>query len=290
MYNITKVLENFFNDKVSFFLKGSPIPVYRTRQAVSKLGSCTPVLSPAKNKVRRTSACSSASSAGTSGSYSEESLGRKPSLAIGRCTRSLRSRSNMNQKHDVSEDGESDVDGDSLSADVSSCNESVASLRQTRSTRKTQLLSLSSSESTCVDEAGHSMRLRTRAGGHLSGRGQGRRKRRAPETDNSDEGEEESGEESGEESDSGEEYVGVCPQRGRGKRGRRGRGRGRGAKGRGRPEGRRLRKCRRVSSYSDEEEEEEGGALYGMAEHRTITSRSGRIVKPALKFSCHKFN
>ena len=286
MYKITKVLENFFDDKVSFFLKGTPIPVYRTRQAVSKLGDDDTLT---KDDGGRTSACSSVSSAGTSGGYSEESLGRQPSLTINRCTRSLRSRSNINQEQVVSDEGEgSDVDEESLSAGVSSCNESVVvSQRQTRSSHKAQLLSLSSSESMCMDEAGHSMRLRTRAAERQGGRG--RRKRGPPDSDNSDrEEEEEEEEESEEESDSGEEYVGTRLQRGRGKRGRKGRGKGRAVKGKGRLEGRQLRKRRRVSSYSDEEEEEEEEEEEGdcgMTQYRTITSRSGRVVKPATKFS-----
>lgn len=270
MHRLTAVLENFFDDKVSFFLKGSPIPVYRTRQAVSKLGA----LSPSKDRLA--SASSSVSSV-----YSEEPLGRQSSLSISRCTRSLRSRTNINQKQqDVSEDGESDVE--SLSA--SSCNE--VAQRQTRSMRKTQLPSLSSSESTCVDEAGHSMRLRTRALEHPIGRPGRWPKRAAEESGDSGEDEqeeEESGEESGEESDSGEEYVEARSQRGRGKRGKRGRGRGRVLK-RGPPrggEGRHLRKRRRVSSYS-EEEAEGGDYREPVCE---ITSRSGRVVKPATKFS-----
>ena len=138
--------------------------------------------------------------------------------------KSLRSRSNSNQEQAVFDEGEgSDVDED---AGMSSCNESVVvSQRQTGSSRKAQLLSLSSSKSTCMYEVGHSMRLHTRAVQHQ--RGQGWRKRGPPDTDNSDRKEEEKEEEeSEEESDSGEEYVGTRRQRGRGKRGRKGRGRG----------------------------------------------------------------
>lgn len=255
MHKLTAVLEGFFDDKVSFFLKGSPIPVYRTRHAVSKLGS------PSKEEASASSSASSVSSEGV--------MGRMSSLTIRRCTRNLRSRANTNQEqHDVSEDGESDAE----SASASSCNEQVQ--RQTRSMQRTQLPSLSSSESTCADEPGHSMRLRTRESEHPIGR-PGRSKRRAEELDESGDDEEESGE-----SDSGEEYVETPSQRGRGKRGRRGRGR---PPKRGPPRGgerRQLRKRRRVSSYS---EEEEGGACYGVP--RTVTSRSGRLVKPATKFS-----
>ena len=129
MYKSTKVLENFFDDKVSFL----------------------------KDTINR----------------------------------SLRSMSNISQDQAVSDEGEgSDVDEESLSAGMSSCNESVVvSQRQTRSSHKAQLLSLSSSESTCVDEADDSMRLRTRAAKHQRGRRRG-----PPDTDNFD---------SEEESDSG---------------------------------------------------------------------------------------
>ena len=122
MYKSTKVLENFFDDKVSF-LKGT-------------------------------------------------------------IDRSLRSRSNINQEQAVSDEGEgSDVDEESLSAGMSSCNESVVvSQRQTRSSHKAQLLSLSSSESTCVDEVDDSMMLHTRAAKHQRGQ--------PPDTDNSDSEEE----------------------------------------------------------------------------------------------------
>lgn len=265
MHKLTTVLENFFEDKVVFFLNGAPIPVYRTRQALSKLGP----VSPSKDKGRLVSASSSVSSV-----YSEELMTRGASVAIGRCTRNLRSRANFNQEqqHDMSEDGESDAESQVSSA--SSCNEVVQ--RQTRSMRMIQLPSLSSSESTsCVDEAGHGMRLRTRA----TERRPRQQKRRAEESESDEE--EEDG--SGEESDSGEDYVEARPQSRRGKRGRRGQGSKRGPP-RG-EERRQLRKRRRVSSYLEDGEEEEGeeeGYGYNTI---TTTSRSGRIVKRTAKFS-----
>ena len=178
MFKLTTVLQSFFEDKVSFFLKGSPLPVYRTRQAVSKLGHSPE--SPSKvDRARLASSCSSVSSIGTS-MNSEDPV---PPLAANSYTMNLRSRSNhqytLSEEEEEEEEEEEDVasDGEDGSVSgtahsVSSGNEYVTPQRLTRSMYRTQFLpSVSSSEGTpCVEEAAYSTRLRTRSSGLGSGR------------------------------------------------------------------------------------------------------------------------
>ena len=316
MFKLTNNLQTFFEAKTTLYFPN--LRPERTKQGKHSTPP-TPTVRLAREPIKRPRILSSAHSSVSSddtGSFSK-TRGYQRSL------RSRANNHVSEDNSDV--DLEDINSAKTTSLNVSSYSETLPLQRQTRSMLRNQpsvVLPSSSSRGASVDmdgdtdvvdeeeeageeeeKDGYSMRLRTRPGSDRRGK-----KRKASESDESDEEgsyeeeEEEEEMEEGEEEEadeaSDEEYKGVSERlrpRSRRQGGARRRGRGRrGSGGRGRrrrderaqptreTSTRHLRKRVKMVSYSEDEEEEDDLLLDSEA---VTTSRSGRIIKPTLKFS-----
>lgn len=291
MYKLTTDLQSFFEDRVlnvfeDCHRKNTP-PAYRTRHAISKLAAFSP--SKGSTDGSRINSTSSSSDLNT---LPEEPYGRRFGSLLGRDGDECAEEMEYSDAEDVLSNQSTSISSNSGAAPVSR--------RQTRSMRKVQLSSVSSFEKLSEEEEeekeeeeeeeGFSMTLRKRLGGA--------RKRKVAKLEDSDEEEEvdvmsddkdddddddEGVEGEGEE----EESVGDTSEYnyagGRSLRMRKRKRYQSSAKGQGEMVVKHLRKRCKVLSYAEEEEEEEED--YNLLTHRTVVSRSGRVVKPTLKFS-----